>query len=311
LGDRIDVRGKKIHVEFFGKENSIPLLYIHGGPGAGSYDFELFQNVRLSENLYLITFDQRGVLRSDSFLENENFELNDLIEDCEALRITLGISRWSVLGHSFGGYIALLYSIAYPSSIEKLILESPSFDLRLSARSLILGAALEYIKSGDEEQATICKETSVKEGSPEEIFNLCFNQILNELGDRRENLYTYGPDKFFFDRIVSEAPFPKEWWRKQQVFQKKLFDEGAIYQSIIPILQRVECSSLLIKGAHDYVTCDIQVRSFLTDVKNSQFKLFNNSGHMPHFEEPEVFAETVIQFLLGDFGGKGLNSHEN
>jgi proline iminopeptidase len=270
LGDKIDVRGKKIHVEFFGKENSMPLLYIHGGPGAGSYDFELFQSERLSEKLYLITFDQRGVLRSDSLLENENFELNDLNEDCEALRIALGISRWSVLGHSFGGYIALLYSNAYPNSIEKLILESPSFDLRLSARSLILGAALEYIKSGDEEQATICKEASVKEGSPEEIFNLCFNQILNELGDRRENLYTYGPDKFFF---------------------------------IIPILQRVECSSLLIKGAHDYVTCDVQVRSFLTDVKNSQFKLFNNSGHMPRFEEPEVYAETVIQFLLGDFSG--------
>jgi proline iminopeptidase len=110
LGGKIDVRGKKISVEFFGKENSIPLLYIHGGPGVGSYDFELFQRERLSEKLCLITFDQRGVLRSDSLLEDENFELNDLIEDCEALRIALGISRWSVLGNSFGGYITLLYS---------------------------------------------------------------------------------------------------------------------------------------------------------------------------------------------------------
>ena len=49
--------------------------------------------------------------------EDEAFGLNDLIEDCEELKV-LQIEKWSIIGHSFGGYVALLYASIYPSSIE-------------------------------------------------------------------------------------------------------------------------------------------------------------------------------------------------
>ncbi|SDN67405.1 proline iminopeptidase [Paenibacillus sp. yr247] len=301
MSGKINIRGKNLFVNSFGNENSVPLLYLHGGPGVGSYDFELFQGQRISKKLHLITFDQRGVLRSDPLQEDEKFELNDLVEDCEALRKSLGIDRWSVLGHSFGGYIGLLYSNTYPDSIDKLIFESPTFDLSLSARSLIRGAAGIYLNIGDEERATMCLKAAEKDySSLEELFNICFNQILNNLGDRREDLYTHGPDKYFFDRVVSEAPFPKEWWGKQQMFQKKLYSEGAIYQSIMSMLHQIKCPALLLKGVHDYVTCDIHVQTFLKNVKYGYLKFFEDSGHMPRFEEPERYAETVIQFVLRD-----------
>jgi len=121
---------------------------------------------------------------------------------------------------------------------------------------------------------------------------------LNELGEKRENLYTYGPDKQFFDRVVSESPFPKEFWKKQQMFQRKLFDEGAVYQSIMPLLCNIECPALLIKGAYDFVTCDIHVESFMRDVHRGHLKLFNYNGHMLRYEEPELYANTVTQFIL-------------
>lgn len=285
-------------MECFGRKDAPVLLYVHGGPGVGSYDFELFQKDLLSKELHLITFDQRGALRSNPLLEDENFSLRDLVEDCESLREAMGIKRWSVLGHSFGGYIALLYSNAYPQSVESLLFESPTFDLSLTARSLIRGAAMEFIKQGDEEQASFCNRTAEEDHTPEELFRLCFNHILNELGDKRENLYTYGPDKLYFDRVVSEAPFPKEYWSKQSLFQKKLFSEGAIYQSIMHLLCNVECPALLIKGLHDLVTCDIHVDSFKRDVKHGHLKIFENSGHSPRYEEPELYANTVISFIL-------------
>ncbi|MBP1994455.1 alpha/beta fold hydrolase [Paenibacillus eucommiae] len=300
MGELMNIRGKDLYVGTFGEEDSPPLLYIHGGPGIGSYDFEVFQKDRLSGQLRLITVDQRGVLRSESLLEDEDFKLTDIVEDCEALRISLGLKRWSVLGHSFGGYMALLYYAAYPDSIEKIIFESPTFDLGLSARSLLWGAAEQYLQTEEEEQALICMEASQDERSSEQLFDICFNQILPQLGDRRENLYTYGPDKLFFDRLVSESPFPNEWWSKQALFLKKLFDEGAIYQSIISMLRSVECPALLIKGAHDYVTCERHVSTFMKEVKDYRFKFFEHSGHMPRYEEPERYAETVTRFVLGN-----------
>ena len=81
--------------------------------------------------------DQRGVCRSEEITEDEAFGLNDLIEDCEELRKSLQIEKWSIIGHSFGGYVALLYASIYPSSIEKIIFEGPTFDFALTSKALL------------------------------------------------------------------------------------------------------------------------------------------------------------------------------
>ncbi|MEU0567678.1 alpha/beta fold hydrolase [Nonomuraea sp. NPDC005983] len=102
----IDVRGTRLHVDQRGAKDAPPLLYLHGGPGSGSHDFMSFQGERLSERLRLVGVDQRGVQRSDP-LDGPVTE-DDLIADFEALREVLGFERWSILGHSYGGRLALL-----------------------------------------------------------------------------------------------------------------------------------------------------------------------------------------------------------
>ncbi|MBL1705195.1 alpha/beta fold hydrolase, partial [Klebsiella pneumoniae] len=77
------------------------------------------------------------VCRSEEITEDETFGLKDLIEDCEELKKALQIEKWSIVGHSFGGYLALLYAATYPNSIEKIIFEGPTFDFVLTSRSLL------------------------------------------------------------------------------------------------------------------------------------------------------------------------------
>lgn len=55
---------------------------------------------------------------------------------------------------------------------------------------------------------------------------------------------------------------------------------------------------LLVKGRHDPIICEEQTYSFVNDVRTGQLKVYEESGHMPHFEEPERFATDVIQFVL-------------
>ena len=68
-----------------------------------------------------------GVWRSEAILDEENISLEDIIEDFEELRKKLHINKWSLLSHSFGGYLAVLYANLYPDSIEYMIYECPSF----------------------------------------------------------------------------------------------------------------------------------------------------------------------------------------
>ncbi|MFD1675695.1 alpha/beta fold hydrolase [Alicyclobacillus fodiniaquatilis] len=73
-------------MEIHGHADAPPLLYLHGGPGESCYEFMLHQTHRLSKKLRLIAIDQRGVWRSDAVEEDEPLSLQDLVEDCEALR---------------------------------------------------------------------------------------------------------------------------------------------------------------------------------------------------------------------------------
>ncbi|WP_206918862.1 alpha/beta fold hydrolase [Alicyclobacillus suci] len=96
-----------LFIEDIGNKSAPPLLYLHGGPGTGSYDFVMFQRELLADKVRLIAVDQRGVLRSPEFAESDEFGLYDLVEDIEKVRRSLGLFNWSVLGHSFGGYLGV------------------------------------------------------------------------------------------------------------------------------------------------------------------------------------------------------------
>jgi proline iminopeptidase len=258
-GKLIELRGKQLYVEVLGPADAPPLLYLHGGPGSGSYEFGLYQGQRLAKNFRLILMDQRGVLRSDPLGPNESFGLDDIIEDAEALRVKLGYEKWSVLGHSFGGYVAARYAILHPDSIDRLVFDDPTFDLASSARSLLLGAAREYALMGKKQEQRQCLAAARGAMTPVELWKTVA-QLTNALGDRRNNLYVHGPDKKFFDRVESESKLPKELWGRGGVHQEKLFNEGKIFESLLSELAQIRSPALLIHGRYDLVTAPDQVR---------------------------------------------------
>ena len=98
----ITIYSKKIWYEIYGAEYHDTLLYLHGGPGASCLDF-VNQAKALSENMKVVILDQLGVLRSEAIAENESYSMEYQIEMLEEMRKSLGIEKWSILGHSYGG----------------------------------------------------------------------------------------------------------------------------------------------------------------------------------------------------------------
>ncbi|MFF0266486.1 alpha/beta fold hydrolase [Kribbella sp. NPDC004536] len=130
-----EIRDTRLYVDQHGDADAPPVLFIHGGPGAGSYDFLKLQGERLSHSFHLIGVDQRGVQQSDP-LTGPVSEL-DLVADYEALREKLGIAQWSVISHSYGGRIALRYAAMHPDAISKVVFENPGWDMVLATETLV------------------------------------------------------------------------------------------------------------------------------------------------------------------------------
>ena len=295
-GELVTLRGKRVYVEVSGPAGAPVLLYLHGGPGTGAYEFSLYQRERLSRHLRLVVMDQRGVLRSDALADDEPFGLQDIIEDCEALRRHLGVRRWSVLGHSFGGVVAVRYALAYPDAVEKLLLESAPLNFASSACALLRGAAAEYRAMGKPELAEQCLKAA-DAGRPLESLIADSINLTNDLGARRNNLYVHGAEKDFFERLRAASPFPPELWKRSGVHQGKLFDEGKLFESVLPRLSEIKCPTLLLKGRYDLAMADDQVAAFRREVKQGKVVVFKSSGHFIHVEEPLRYASVVTRFV--------------
>jgi proline iminopeptidase len=96
-----------------------PLLLMHGGPSLDHWSLLPFR--QLAGQFTVIFYDHRCNGRSTG-APVSSMRWENLTADAEALREELGFERWTVLGHSFGGHVALEYALRYPASVSHLVL---------------------------------------------------------------------------------------------------------------------------------------------------------------------------------------------
>jgi len=112
--------GHRIYWEVSGNPEGAPVVFLHGGPGAGaSADHRRFFD---PVHYKIVVFDQRGAGRSEPLGSLEANTTQDLIGDIETLREKLKIDRWQVFGGSWGSTLALAYAEAYPERVTALVL---------------------------------------------------------------------------------------------------------------------------------------------------------------------------------------------
>lgn len=110
----------RIYFEQSGNPNGKPVVFLHGGPGAGCSP----KGRRFFDPAHyrIILFDQRGCGRSTPHAELTDNTTWHLVADIEQLREHLGIDRWQVFGGSWGSTLALAYAQTHPERVTELVL---------------------------------------------------------------------------------------------------------------------------------------------------------------------------------------------
>lgn len=109
-----------LHYEQAGNPQGKPIIFLHGGPGAG---YSAKNRGFFDPTIWrIILFDQRGSGRSTPHAELRENTTWDLVADIEKLRQHLGIDQWVVFGGSWGSALSLTYAISYPERVKGLIL---------------------------------------------------------------------------------------------------------------------------------------------------------------------------------------------
>lgn len=110
----------QIYWEESGNPDGLPVIFLHGGPGAGTspacrgfFNPEVFR---------IVMIDQRGCGRSQPYACVEQNTTWDLVADIETVRTMLGIDKWLVFGGSWGSTLALAYAETHPERVTGLVL---------------------------------------------------------------------------------------------------------------------------------------------------------------------------------------------
>ncbi|HHF43291.1 MAG TPA: alpha/beta fold hydrolase, partial [Candidatus Aminicenantes bacterium] len=122
----VDIGDVRLYVEEEGRGR--PLVLLHGGPGATHHYFHPWFSLA-KKFARLIYYDQRGCGLSEFKPGPEGYSVFQAVDDLEALRKALGIDKWVVLGHSYGGFLAQFYTLVYPEHVAGLILVGSSLGM--------------------------------------------------------------------------------------------------------------------------------------------------------------------------------------
>lgn len=120
-------KGKfNVWTKSIGNNPKIKLLLLNGGPGATHEYFECFESFLLPENVELVYYDQLGCGLSDDPKDTGMWNLSRFVEEVEQVRKALNLNRdnFYLLGHSWGGILAMQYALKYQHNLKGLIISN-------------------------------------------------------------------------------------------------------------------------------------------------------------------------------------------
>lgn len=273
---KISIRNISLNVKIIGR--GYPLALMHGGPGADLYTLMSFKSC--ADQFTLVFYDHRCNGRSVG-ADVSTMTWENLTADADALREKLGFEKWAVLGHSFGGYVALEYALRYPNRLSHLVLIDTGGDSRWAQENAPQVLAQ---RGFSPEIVTLARRFLNGQIEPKEMF-----PALMKLG----KAYTYH---------ISPRQMPHMMITG---LQTKLNPEALIYGathflkgwSIMDRLNEIKVPTLIMAGRYDFQFPPEHQEELAAGIPNSRLVIIDRAGHNVHDEQPVEVQRVLRDFL--------------
>lgn len=281
----------KVWTKRVGNNPKIKLLLLHGGPGATHEYFQAFDSYLPKEGIEYIYYDQLESAYSDQPNNPDLWTVDRYVDEVEQVRKALGLdsSNFFLLGHSWGGILAMEYALKYQDNLKGLIISNMMSDIPdyIEYANTVLGPKMDpevlkkikfFEAAGDFENPKY-QELVFMHYYPEHVLRMPLedwpNPVNRAFANINHDLYVtmQGPSEF---GVAGDAKL-KNWSREAD-------------------LHKIKVPTLVIGAEYDTMDPE-HMKAMARKVKNGRFLYCPNGSHMAMYDDQKVYMAGLIDFM--------------
>jgi proline iminopeptidase len=280
----VQVKAGKLYYRIFGSAGT-PVIVLHGGPGLDQ-GYLLPQMLALAEKNKVVFYDQRGSGKSlETPINEQTINIEQFTYDLEKLRRHLGYKKFTLMGHSWGGMLAIKYAIQYPNNLSALVLLNsiPATSAGVNAFIDEYNKRTAPIKS---KLDAIQKSPNFIEGEPEKV---------SEFYRTMFSVYFYKQEQVRELSLNFTSDSALNGFKIGDIYEKTLFSKSYDWR---PLLGRLVMRTLIIHGESDPIPA-WTAEEIKAAIPNARLVMLKKCGHFPYIEQPKEFFGVLGNFLAG------------
>lgn len=263
--------------ETFGAPGTeIPLIAVNGGPGlshAYMMQNDLWQ--RVAAHRLVVLYDQRGTGASKHLQPNAPQTMDAQVADLDALRKALALDRAAVLGDSYGGMIAMAYASAHPDHVVRLILSDSPAPAWKNMVHLLPQVFPDQEEWGEKEAKRLRADPDAAAQA-----GLVNHMRMMFYSPQMRDTYLAHMGDLGFEPAVGGA-----------------VSKATENLDLTAALQGFRFPTLVITGRYDMNVAPLTAWRLAHAIPGAQLVFFENSGHLPAYEESEKYYTVLESFL--------------
>ncbi len=273
---KMSIRGVSLFVEVMG--HGYPLLLMHGGPGL---DYQTMLPLQpLEDQFTLVFYDHRCNGRSAG-MEITSMTMDNLTADADALRQALGFEKWAVLGHSFGGNVALEYALRYPQNLSHLILMNTGGDQWWANHN-----APELLRKRGFSASTVEAAYRFFNGQIRRDEFLSVNLKFNKA-------YSYRNNPIDIVKAILTGHTPK-FQADALIFG---YSQTLMGWTVMDRLSDIHVPTLVVAGRFDFLFPTEHQVQLAAGIPGARLEIIECAGHNPHMERQADVLEAIRSFF--------------
>ena len=257
---------------------AIPVIAVNGGPGL-SHAYMVQNDVweRIAGNRLVVLYDQRGTGASKRVQPGASQSMDAQVADLEAVRQTLGLDKVALVGDSYGGLLSMAYAASHPEHVAKLVLSDSPGPSWKSIVHLLPQVFPDIQEQGEKERKSSGEEMdAAARAGLRNHFRMIF------YSPAKRDAYMSRMGDLGFEPAVSDA-----------------VAKATADLDLTAKLAGFQFPVLVINGRYDMNVAPLTAWQLAHTIPGAKIVFFEESGHLPSYEEPDKYVAVLEGFLIG------------